>query len=100
MKLYYNGEVEVEGDAQGTIDTNDVPVSIGRNSEGEREHYIGRINEVAIWSVALTEEEINEAMAGVTTAVEPEDKLPTSWGALKGEYLRAPKSSTPRESWQ
>ena len=100
MKLYYNGEVEVEGDATGTIDTNDVPVSIGRNSEGEREHYIGRIDEVAIWSVALNEEEINEAMAGVTTAVEPEGKLPTSWGALKGEYLRAPKSFTPRESWQ
>ena len=100
MKLYYNGEVEVEGDAQGTIDTNDVPVSIGRNSEGEREHYIGRIDEVAIWSVALDEDEIHEAMAGVTTAVEPEGKLPTSWGALKGKYLRALKSFTPRERWQ
>lgn len=99
MKLYYNGEVEVEGDATGTIDTNDVPVSVGRNSEGEREHYIGRIDEVAIWSVALDQDEINEAMAGVTTAIEAEGKLPTSWGALKGEYLRGPKSFTPRERW-
>ena len=88
MKLYYNGEVEVEGDATGTIDTNDVPVSIGRNSEGEREHYIGRIDEVAIWSVALDESEINEAMSGVTTDVEAEGKLSTRWGAMKGEYLR------------
>ena len=53
MKMYYDGEVEVEGDAKGKIDTNDVPVSIGRNSEGNREHYIGRVDEVAIWSVAL-----------------------------------------------
>ena len=99
MKLYYDGEVKVEADAQGTIDTNDVPVSIGRNSEGDREHYIGRIDEVAIWSVALTEEEINEAMAGVATAVEAEGKLPTRWGALKGEYLGAPKSFAPRARW-
>ena len=100
MKLYYDGEVKVEADATGTIDTNDVPVSVGRNSEGAREHYIGRIDEVAIWSVALNEEEINEAMAGAVTAVEPEGKLPTRWGALKGEYLKAPKSFTPRERWQ
>ena len=42
MVLYYDGEVEVDGPAKGKIDTNDVPVSIGRNSEGNREHYIGR----------------------------------------------------------
>jgi hypothetical protein len=88
------------GDATGTIDTNDVPVSIGRNSEGEREHYIGRINEVATWNLDLDEDEINEAIAGVTTAIEAEGKLPTSWDALKGEYLRAPKSFTQRERWQ
>ena len=99
MKLYYDGEVKVEADAQGTIDDNDVPVSIGRNSEGEREHYIGRIDEVAIWSVALDESEINEAMAGVTTDVQAANKLPTRWGAMKGKYFREPKSFAPRESW-
>ena len=100
MKLYYDGEVEVEGDAKGKIDKNDVPVSIGRNSEGNREHYIGRVDEVAIWSVALTEDEIQKAMDRVY-AVEPEGKLPTRWGAIKGGYLRVPKSFTPREpNWQ
>ena len=49
----------MEVDAKGKIDTNDVPVSIGRNSEGNREHYIGSIDEVAIWSVALDEGEID-----------------------------------------
>jgi hypothetical protein len=102
MKLYYNGEVEVEGDATGTIDDNDVPVSIGRNSEGEREHYIGRIDEVGIWSVALDESEINEAMSGIATDVEAEGKLSTRWGAMKDAYFRGSKSFTPREprSWQ
>ena len=100
MKLYYDGEVKVEADAKGKIDTNDVPVSVGRNSEGNREHYIGRIDEVAIWSVALDEGEINEAMDRVF-AVEPEGKLPTQWGMLKGRYHRTPKSFTPRgPGWQ
>lgn len=99
MKLYYDGEMKVEVDASGKIDTNDVPVSVGRNSEGNREHYIGRIDEVAIWSVALDEGEIQKAMDQVF-AVEPANKLPTSWGAIKGEYLRTPKSFTSRgASW-
>ncbi len=96
MKLYYNGKVEVEGDAKGKIDTNDVPVSIGRNSEGSREHYIGLVDEVAIWSVALDEAEINQAMDRVYD-VEPEGKLPTRWGRLKGKYYRTPESFIPRE---
>jgi hypothetical protein len=99
MKLYYDGEVKVEVDASGKIDTNDVPVSVGRNSEGNREHYIGRIDEVAIWSVALDEDEIQKAMDQVF-AVEPANKLPTSWGAIKGGYLRTPKPFTSQgASW-
>ena len=89
MKMYYNGEVEVEGDAKGKIDTNDVPVSIGRNSEGNREHYIGRVDEVAIWSVALDEDEIQQAMDRVY-AVEPENKLSIRWGEIKDKYYRTP----------
>ena len=100
MRLYYDGEVETDGAAKGKIDTNDVPVSIGRNSEGNREHYIGRVDEVAIWSVALTQDEVKEAMDRVY-AVEPDGKLPTRWGAIKGGYLRVPKSFTPRgPTWQ
>ena len=98
MVLYYDGEVEVDGKATGKIDTNDVPVSIGRNSEGNREHYIGRLDEVAIWSVALSQDEIQKAMDRVY-AVEPENKLPTRWGKLKEWYHRTPKSFTSRERW-
>ena len=62
MKLYYDGKVEAEKGIKGKIDTNDVPVSIGKNSEGSREHYIGLIAEVAIWKVALNQNEIQEAI--------------------------------------
>ena len=98
MRLYYDGELAVEQKAKGKIDDNDVPVSVGRNSEGNREHYIGLIDEVAIWSVALDEGEINEAMDRVF-AVEPEGKLPTRWGRVKDKYYRVPKSFTPRDRW-
>ena len=67
MKLYYNGELAAEMAATGKIDTNDVPLSIGRNSEGDKEHYIGLIDEVAIWNVALDESEIKQAMRGILT---------------------------------
>ncbi len=85
MKLYYDGEVKVEVDAKGKIDTNDVPVSIGRNSEGNREHYIGLIDDVAIWSVALDDAEVNQAMERVFP-VEALDKLSIRWGDLKSRF--------------
>ena len=64
IKLYYNGELKVEAAVTGQIDTNDVPVSVGRNSVGNREHYVGRIDDVAIWNAALNTSEIKQAMNG------------------------------------
>jgi len=61
-------------------------VSIGRNSEGNREHYVGLIDEVAIWNKALTQAQINQAMKTVLD-VEATDKLPTCWGQIKGLYI-------------
>ena len=87
MKLYYNGELKVEAAATGQIDTNDVPLSIGRNSEGNRERYIGLIDEVAIWSAALTESEIRQAMGDTSGQAAPTlsasvEVLPTQTGLL------------------
>ena len=87
MKLYYDGEVKVETAASGKIDKNDVPVSIGRNSEGNREHYIGLIDDVAIWDVALSDDEVQQAMDQVF-AVAAVDKLPVRWADLKSDYTR------------
>ena len=85
MKLYQNGEVVVSSEAQGNIDTNDVPVAIGRNSEGNREHYEGRIDDVAVWRVALDEDEIKSAMDQIAP-VEPNGKLTVSWAQMKKYY--------------
>lgn len=82
MKLYQNGEVVVQSNAQGAIDTNDVPVAIGRNSEGNREHYQGSIDEVAVWRVALDDTDILNAMEQIAP-VEARGKLAVSWAQMK-----------------
>lgn len=82
MKLYQNGEVVVQSNAQGTIDTNDVPVAIGRNSEGNREHYQGSIDEVAVWRVALDETQVIGAMDTIAL-VEARGKLALKWAQIK-----------------
>ena len=43
----------------------------------------GSIDEVAIWSRALSENEIRNAMRGPLLAVSPKDKVATTWGNIK-----------------
>ena len=43
----------------------------------------GSIDEVAIWSRALSEDEIRTAMQGPLLAVSPKDKVATTWGNIK-----------------
>ena len=86
QKIYYNGTLKESQKVTGKIDTNDVPVSVGRNNEGDREHYVGLIDEVAIWNKALTKDEIKEAME-IIASVEAKNKLSSRWGAIKGLYI-------------
>jgi len=87
MKIYYDGELKASAVTSGKMDTNDVPVSIGRNNVGNREHYIGLMDEVAIYSRALTQEEIKIVMAGLSfIPVEPLDRLSITWGLVKSQY--------------
>ena len=84
MRLYQNGEEVLNAATTGTITTNDVPVAVGRNSEGNREHFAGSIDEVGIWSVALTPGEIEAAMEGdILLSVEPAGKLAVQWADLR-----------------
>lgn len=85
QRIYYNGEVKAENAVSGKIDTNDVPVSIGRNNLGNREHYIGILDEVAIFSRALTESEIKQSMEQIAL-IEPSEKLPITWGSIKRQF--------------
>ena len=84
MRLYQDGVEVLNAAASGKIAANDVPVAIGRNSEGNREHFAGSIDEVGIWSAALTPDEIQTAMAGdILLSVEPAGKLAVQWAELR-----------------
>ena len=94
MKLYINGVLDKEMPSAalkslpGDSDTSDVV--IGRTWEGER-FFAGLIDEVALFNVALTAEEIKRiAENGLErglglTVVEPSSKLTATWGKLKTE---------------
>lgn len=86
MKLYYDGEVVAKKSIEGKLDTNDVSLAIGGNNIQNHEYYPGRIDEVAIWKVALSKNEIQEAMERVY-AIESQSKLSTSWGFVKKQYI-------------
>ena len=79
-----------------TIDTNpldadDGPVFIGRDTCCDGRFGDAVIDEVAIFSVALSESEIQMMMekglsALLLTPVEPEGKLSTTWANVKQQY--------------
>ena len=91
-ELYYNGvSQEIKpyaGNPGDTLDTTDSTVTIGdapihRNIN--RTPFVGAIDEVAIFKVALTEADIQSIMEGFgsITAVSPAGKLAKAWGAIK-----------------
>ena len=60
-------------------------VLIGRTHEGQRE-FLGLIDEVRVWNRALDEKEVLEQMEMgyfEIFAVDPKQKLATTWGNLK-----------------
>ena len=86
-KYWVNGEAAGEFGGKnappGKADTADVLV--GRTHEGNRE-FLGLIDEVRIWNRALDEDEVIEQMESgyfELFAVDPRQKLATTWGHLK-----------------
>lgn len=84
-KFYINGQLAGEFPGKnpppGLADT--ANVLVGKTHENSRE-LLGLIDEVKIWNRALDEAEIVDEMnKGAATAVEPQNKLATTWGALK-----------------
>jgi WD40 repeat protein len=64
MCLYLDGELDVSASATGSIDTNSEPVYIGEKSEHQGCFWDGLIDDVRIYSYALSEAEIKELYAG------------------------------------
>ena len=77
------GEFPGKNPPPGKADTADV--FIGRTHEGNRQ-FLGLIDEVRVWSRALTEDEVVEQMEKghfELFPVDPRQKLATTWGTIK-----------------
>ena len=61
--LYVNGVLDVSQEASGTINANDVPVTIGANAEMPDRFFYGAIDDVRIYNHSLGAAEI-AALAG------------------------------------
>jgi hypothetical protein len=87
--IYINGEEVMSGDVSGKLTVNDDPWRLGQDCERENYIFSGMIDDVRLWNRALSTDEINKFKgmgaeileSGV--AVEPQDKLPATWGKLK-----------------
>ena len=60
LYLYIDGNLDASAEAPGTIRVNDEPVYIGENSQVPNRYWNGLIDNVRIYSYALSAEEISE----------------------------------------
>ena len=89
--IYIDGEVASEMDINKTpLDADTGPVFIGRDSCCAGRLGNALIDEVAIFSVALEQDDIkslmNDGYEQALTAVEAEGKMATTWGNVKQRY--------------
>ena len=87
VNYYLDGSSEADGKLTGNINEVANPVVMGHNGQ-DGEWYSGLLDEVAIFSVALTEDDIKSIMEkGLESAfaVSPAGKLATTWGLIKSQ---------------
>ncbi|MXZ02013.1 LamG domain-containing protein [Candidatus Poribacteria bacterium] len=87
-KVYIDGVLDGERKIGGNITPNDDVLWLGRGAGPFLE---GRMDEVRISNIARSEDEIKELMnKGIegVLAVQPQDKLATTWGKLKADFVR------------
>ena len=84
LKAYLDGEMYSSVGAGGDIAKNTNDIRIGGRPEPSLP-FNGIIDEVAVWNIARTDEEIIEDMAGVQigAAVDASGKLTTTWAVIK-----------------
>jgi len=90
QKSYLNGKVVGEESWSGKISIFASPtgaIVLGKDNEADIQYLNGFIDEFAFYTRALSEDEINADMNdGVLFAVDPAEKLSTTWAAIKAEY--------------
>lgn len=87
VEVYVNGKLDaanISGVPKEQFSKNGQSVLIGARNACGNCGWLGSIDDVVIYSRALTEAEIRQVMeAGPFAAVEPGGKLTTAWGAIK-----------------
>lgn len=83
VRIYVDGELETEQDAQGGVFIpDDDPVYIGtRNNQSL--YFNGAIDELLVANVPLTAEQLKKHMEGTLFPVHPAGNLVTAWGKIK-----------------
>ena len=83
-QIYVNGELDAEADTGGParFDFAEHGLSIAANQGGSN-FFNGSVDEFRIWDIALSAEEVNEAMNLTPTAVDATGKLAATWGEIK-----------------
>ena len=87
-KIYVNSKLDGTLANPGGYTNNDLMLRIGWDPHAEDRHYVGVIDEVAIYDRALTPDEIvqnQNASLGITS-VDPAGKLSSTWGEIKAGY--------------
>ncbi len=86
FKCYIDGVMKNEFAYKGKLPTNTANVTVGKRSKAAECYFAGMIDEVAIFSSALNENEVKAAMTVVKpAAVDAKGKLPLLWGKIKHE---------------
>ncbi|MBD3182420.1 hypothetical protein GF312_09015 [Candidatus Poribacteria bacterium] len=87
LKLYVNGELDGEAKLPGSIDYLGLDLRFGNNPAAPAEAWeiTGIVDEVEIWTTAMTEEQIMQAYQNPLAflAVKPAGKTAVKWGDLK-----------------
>lgn len=82
VRIYINGEVKAEMNANAPIPANAATFVIGGTQES-RDWFAGVIDEVKLYSRGITGDEVKESMNGPGKSVTGAGKLAATWGAIK-----------------
>lgn len=89
LKVYVDGELEGEiSSPDKKIETNEEPLLFGHAGGTGDYRYTGLMDEIAVYNIALTGDEIRTCMEkglAEALAVTPTGRLATTWGGMKEE---------------
>ena len=80
MQLYVDGELEKEQNYNGPMTTGGSETEIGKAGDGG---FVGIIDEVMIYSKALSADEVEQIFEAEGLPVQPQGKLATRWVEIK-----------------